>query len=85
VRHPGRHLEGETCAAGFCTTIELNSELADARRQVSRMLVTLCQHEPHDVGVIVDLPFDICGLERDMADTSHLDHNVVSLGKSPMR
>ena len=43
------------------------------------------EHEPHHLGVVVDDPRQVGGLEGGVADASGLDHGVLALGHHPRR
>src|SRR3954471_2079634 len=55
----GSYLEGQSGAASLRTAVELNGQLADARCQIRRMLVPPCEHEADNLGIIVNLPFEV--------------------------
>ncbi len=75
-----RHFERQAGALRGRALVEPNRQLPDLRCQVGTAGRPFGEHQPVDLGVIVDGPFEIAGVETGVADSSCLDH-----GRMPAR
>src|SRR5262249_16218945 len=61
-------------AARLAALLERDRQIADLGGEKRAPVVPLRQRQPDDVGEVVDLPIEIRGLERGMANARDLDH-----------